>query len=153
MRLADYDVSVSRLRTCNVHLLEQLRFIGFINLIGFCSRRKVPPVNLCVNLRNLSDCFMPARCHEMGWIMNDSLEWAGLPSLSECCGSLTKGVQNDQLGTTAQDIREGRFAYDSATNQIVYSLTLTDLSFIGCVTGPDEGRAPVYLSSCVEPEC
>jgi serine protease AprX len=37
-------------------------------------------------------------------------------------------VDNDQLGTTAQDIREGRFAYDVATNQIVYTLRVTDLS-------------------------
>ncbi len=35
---------------------------------------------------------------------------------------------DDQLGTTAQDIRQGRFAYDAATNQIVYTLTLADLS-------------------------
>jgi hypothetical protein len=39
-------------------------------------------------------------------------------------------VEDDQLGTTAQDIRTGRFAYDVATNQIVYTLTLTDLSVI-----------------------
>jgi len=37
-------------------------------------------------------------------------------------------VEDDQLGTTAQDIRIGRFAYDGATNQIVYTLTVTDLS-------------------------
>ncbi|HET6890749.1 MAG TPA: S8 family serine peptidase [Pyrinomonadaceae bacterium] len=37
-------------------------------------------------------------------------------------------VEDDQLGTTAQDIREGRFAYDAATNQIRYTLTITDLS-------------------------
>ncbi len=35
---------------------------------------------------------------------------------------------DDQLGTTAQDIREGKFAYDAATNQIVYTLTLADAS-------------------------
>ncbi|MEO6590602.1 MAG: S8 family serine peptidase [Pyrinomonadaceae bacterium] len=35
---------------------------------------------------------------------------------------------DDQLGTTAQDIRQGKFAYDQATNQIVYTLTLADLS-------------------------
>ena len=35
---------------------------------------------------------------------------------------------DDQLGTTAQDIREAKFKFDSATNQIVYTLTLTDLS-------------------------
>lgn len=33
---------------------------------------------------------------------------------------------DDQLGTTAQDIREGKFVYDAATNQIVYTLSLTD---------------------------
>ncbi len=37
-------------------------------------------------------------------------------------------ASDDQLGTTAQDIRQGRFAYNAATNQIVYTLTLTDLS-------------------------
>lgn len=35
---------------------------------------------------------------------------------------------DDQLGTTAQDIRQGKFKYDSATNQIVYTLTVSDLS-------------------------
>jgi serine protease AprX len=35
---------------------------------------------------------------------------------------------DDQLGTTAQDIREGKFKYDAATNQIVYRLTLSDMS-------------------------
>jgi serine protease AprX len=35
---------------------------------------------------------------------------------------------DDQLGTTAQDIREGKFVYDAATDQIVYTLTLTDAS-------------------------
>ncbi|MBI2833539.1 MAG: S8 family serine peptidase [Acidobacteria bacterium] len=34
----------------------------------------------------------------------------------------------DQIGTTAQDIRVGDFAYDEAADQIVYTLTLTDLS-------------------------
>jgi hypothetical protein len=37
-------------------------------------------------------------------------------------------VSDDQLGTTAQDIRQGKFVYDAASNQIVYTLTLTDLS-------------------------
>ena len=35
---------------------------------------------------------------------------------------------DDQLGTTAQDIREGYFKYDAATNQIVYRLVLSDAS-------------------------
>jgi hypothetical protein len=35
---------------------------------------------------------------------------------------------DDQLGTTAQDIREARFKYDAATNQIVYSMTVSDAS-------------------------
>jgi hypothetical protein len=35
---------------------------------------------------------------------------------------------DDQLGTTAQDIRQGRFVYDAASNQVVYTLTLADLS-------------------------
>lgn len=37
-------------------------------------------------------------------------------------------AQDDQLGTTAQDIREGSFQYDPVTNQIVYRLNLTDAS-------------------------
>ena len=35
---------------------------------------------------------------------------------------------DDQLGTTAQDIREGYFKYDSAANQIVYRLKVSDAS-------------------------
>ena len=35
---------------------------------------------------------------------------------------------DDQLGTTAQDIREARFKYDAATNQVIYTLSLTDLA-------------------------
>lgn len=35
---------------------------------------------------------------------------------------------DDQLGTTAQDIREGYFSYDAAADQIVYRLVLTDAS-------------------------
>lgn len=61
---------------------------------------------------------------------------------------------DDQLGTTAQDIREGDFAYDAATNQIVYTLTLTDLS----VTTPNMiwsmfsklGAKEVFVSASVE---
>ncbi|HUE83181.1 MAG TPA: S8 family serine peptidase [Pyrinomonadaceae bacterium] len=39
-------------------------------------------------------------------------------------------VKDDQLGTSAQDIREGRFAYDAESNRIIYTLTLTDLSVV-----------------------
>ncbi|HYJ89809.1 MAG TPA: hypothetical protein VEV84_00745, partial [Pyrinomonadaceae bacterium] len=35
---------------------------------------------------------------------------------------------DDELGTTAQDIREGRFSYDPAANQLVYQLTVSDAS-------------------------
>lgn len=35
---------------------------------------------------------------------------------------------DDQLGTTAQDIRTAKFAYDAAANQIVYTLSVADLS-------------------------
>jgi subtilisin family serine protease len=34
----------------------------------------------------------------------------------------------DQLGTAAQDIRQGTFRFDAATNQLVYTLEVTDLS-------------------------
>ncbi|HEY8562997.1 MAG TPA: S8 family serine peptidase [Pyrinomonadaceae bacterium] len=37
-------------------------------------------------------------------------------------------ARNDQLGTTAQDITEAKFRYDAAANQIVYTLTVADLS-------------------------
>ncbi len=37
-------------------------------------------------------------------------------------------VTDDQLGTTAQDITEARFKYNAATNQIIYTLTIADLS-------------------------
>jgi len=39
-------------------------------------------------------------------------------------------ASDDQLGTTAQDIRRARFAYDAVNNQIVYTLTLADLSTV-----------------------
>src|SRR4030095_70965 len=35
---------------------------------------------------------------------------------------------DDQLGTTAQDIREAYFTYDAAANQIVYRLKVSDAS-------------------------
>src|SRR4030095_7093454 len=35
---------------------------------------------------------------------------------------------DDQIGTTAQDIRKGKFKYDVAANQIVYTLKLSDMS-------------------------
>lgn len=38
------------------------------------------------------------------------------------------GAPGSQLGTNAQDIRSGRFDYDAATNELVYTLTLTDTS-------------------------
>jgi serine protease AprX len=37
-------------------------------------------------------------------------------------------ASDDQLGTTAQDIRSAKFTYDAAANQIVYTLGLADLS-------------------------
>jgi subtilisin family serine protease len=37
-------------------------------------------------------------------------------------------AQDDQLGTTAQDIRAAFFKYDPVANQIVYRLTVTDAS-------------------------
>ncbi len=36
--------------------------------------------------------------------------------------------EDDQLGTTAQDIREVRFSYDAAADQIVYRMVVTDAS-------------------------
>lgn len=37
-------------------------------------------------------------------------------------------AEDDQLGTTAQDIREGYFNYDPATDQVVYRLRVSDAS-------------------------
>lgn len=37
-------------------------------------------------------------------------------------------ASDDQFGTTAQDIRAARFAFDAVNNQIVYTLTLADLA-------------------------
>jgi subtilisin family serine protease len=61
---------------------------------------------------------------------------------------------DDQSGTTAQDIRAGRFAYDAATNQLVYALTVADLS----VTTPNMrwtmsstfGATEVYVTASVD---
>ena len=39
-----------------------------------------------------------------------------------------RDAADDQSGTTAQDIRAGRFAYDAASDQIVYTLEVADLS-------------------------
>jgi len=40
------------------------------------------------------------------------------------------GIPGDDLGTAAQDILYGDFSYDAATNQLVYTLTLQDLSTV-----------------------
>lgn len=61
---------------------------------------------------------------------------------------------DDQFGTTAQDIREGDFEYDAASNQLVYTLTLSDLS----VSTPNMtwtmfsrlGSKEVFVSAAVE---
>lgn len=39
-----------------------------------------------------------------------------------------RDLEGDQIGTTAQDIVTGHFAYDSAARQIVYTLRLNDLA-------------------------
>lgn len=61
---------------------------------------------------------------------------------------------DDQLGTTAQDIREGRFVYDAAANQIVYTLKVSDAS----VTTPNMrwsmtstfGATQVFVTASVD---
>jgi subtilisin family serine protease len=61
---------------------------------------------------------------------------------------------DDQLGTTAQDIREGYFKYDPIANQIVYRLVLSDAS----VRTPNMrwtmtsafGATEVYVSASVD---
>jgi subtilisin family serine protease len=49
------------------------------------------------------------------------------PSVDPNAPTITD-ARDDQLGTTAQDIREAKFKYDAAANQIIYSLTVADLS-------------------------
>ena len=61
---------------------------------------------------------------------------------------------NDQIGTTAQDIREGSFRYDPATNQLVYRLVVSDAS----VTTPNMnwtmmssfGQTQVFVTASVD---
>lgn len=61
---------------------------------------------------------------------------------------------DDQLGTTAQDIREAYFRYDAAANQIVYRLTVSDAS----VTTPNMrwtltsafGTTEVFVTASVD---
>jgi hypothetical protein len=61
---------------------------------------------------------------------------------------------DDQLGTTAHDIREARFKYDAATNQIVYTMTVSDAS----VTTPNMrwtmtsafGQVQVWVTASVD---
>ena len=62
--------------------------------------------------------------------------------------------QDDQIGTTAQDIRAAYFKYDSVANQIVYRLTVTD----GSVTAPNMrwtltsafGTVEVFVTASVD---
>ena len=61
---------------------------------------------------------------------------------------------DDQLGTTAQDIREAYFRYDAAANQIVYRLRVSDAS----VTTPNMrwsltssfGQVQVFVTASVD---
>jgi len=61
---------------------------------------------------------------------------------------------DDQIGTTAQDIREGRFKYDAATNQLIYTLKVSDSS----VTTPNMrwtmtstfGQVQVFVTASVD---
>src|SRR5436190_2062959 len=61
---------------------------------------------------------------------------------------------DDQLGTTAQDIREGRFVYDAGANQVIYTLTVSDAS----VTTPNMrwsmtstfGATQVFVTASVD---
>ena len=49
------------------------------------------------------------------------------PSLDPNAPTITD-ARDDELGTTAQDIVEAKFRYSAATNQIIYTLTVADLS-------------------------
>jgi hypothetical protein len=61
---------------------------------------------------------------------------------------------DDQLGTTAQDIREAFFRYDPSTNQIVYTLHVSDAS----VTTPNMrwtltssfGQTQVFVTASID---
>jgi subtilisin family serine protease len=49
------------------------------------------------------------------------------PSVDPNAPTITD-ARDDELGTTAQDIVEAKFRYSAATNQIIYTLTVADLS-------------------------
>jgi subtilisin family serine protease len=61
---------------------------------------------------------------------------------------------DDELGTTAQDIRAGRFSYDVADNQLVYQLSVSDAS----VTAPNMrwtmtstfGTTQIFVTAAVD---
>lgn len=61
---------------------------------------------------------------------------------------------DDQIGTTAQDIRDGKFKYNAAANEIIYTLTLTDMS----VTTPNMrwtmtstfGQTQIFVTASVD---
>jgi subtilisin family serine protease len=61
---------------------------------------------------------------------------------------------DDQFGTTAQDILAGHFKYDAATNQIVYTLTVSDLSVrtpnMIWIMSSKFGATEIFVSAAVE---
>jgi len=61
---------------------------------------------------------------------------------------------DDQLGTTAQDIREAYFKYDAATNQIVYRLKVSDASVqtpnMRWTLTSSFGQTQVYVTASVD---
>ncbi|MGH9813644.1 MAG: hypothetical protein ACRD4T_10970, partial [Candidatus Acidiferrales bacterium] len=62
-------------------------------------------------------------------------------------------LAGDQLGTLAQDIRAGDFDFDAAANQLVYTLTLTDLSTLTpnmrWTMSSDFGTTTVFVTAAI----
>ncbi|MGH9787361.1 MAG: S8 family serine peptidase [Candidatus Acidiferrales bacterium] len=63
-------------------------------------------------------------------------------------------LAGDQLGTLAQDIRAGDFDFDAAANQLVYTLTLTDLSTLTpnmrWTISSDFGTTTVFVTAAID---
>ena len=65
------------------------------------------------------------------WARRDGLSAVGTASFPPPAGSGGPQVVDpagDQLGTDAQDILSAQYAYDPVANQLVYTMTLTDMS-------------------------
>lgn len=63
-------------------------------------------------------------------------------------------IAGDQLGTLAQDIRAGDFDFDAAANQLVYTLTQTDLSTLTpnmrWTISSDFGTTTIFVTAAID---